>query len=64
VKPGDEPGFVVKKPALQAKASKDWGEMLTDNLRSELEASISEADQGKVVSHEEAIRQIKSRYNL
>jgi hypothetical protein len=48
----------------QTWVSKDWGDMLSDDLRSELEASISEADQGKVVGHEEAMKQIRSRYNL
>ena len=48
----------------QSQTSKDWGDMLSDNLRSELEASISEADHGKVLSHEEAMQQIKSRHNL
>ena len=48
----------------QSRPSRDWSEMLSDSLRSELEASISEADQGKVVSHDEAVRQIKTRYNL
>ena len=46
----------------QSRPSKDWSEMLSDSLRSELEASISEADQGKVVSHAEAMQQIKTRY--
>ena len=48
----------------QSQTSKDWGDMLSDNLRSELEASISEADHGKVLSHEEAMHQIKSRRKL
>lgn len=48
----------------QSQTSKDWGDMLSDNLRSELGDSISEADHGKVLSHEEAIQLIKSRYKL
>ena len=47
----------------QAEKSTDWADSLDDNMRAELEASISEADNGEVISHEEAIKQIKSRYN-
>ncbi len=42
----------------------DWADLLSDNFRTELEASISEADKGNVISHEEAMQQIKSRYKL
>lgn len=48
----------------QNEASRDWAEDLSENLRSELEESISEADEGKVISHKEAMNRIKSRYNL
>jgi len=44
--------------------SGDWADTLSDPLREELEASIKEADQGKTISHTEAMKQIKSRYNL
>ena len=42
----------------QYQTTKDWGDMLSDHLRSELGDSIAEADHGKV-SHEEAMQQIK-----
>jgi predicted transcriptional regulator len=42
----------------------DLSDTLSEELKTELEASILEADQGKTISHEEAMRQIKSRYNL
>jgi len=48
----------------QDEASRDWAEDLGESLRSELEESISEADEGKVISHKEAMNRIKSRYNL
>ncbi len=48
----------------QSEATRDWAEDLGESLRSELEESISEADEGKVISHEEAMNRIKSRYNL
>ena len=48
----------------QTEKSTDWADFLDNNLRTELEASISEADKGDVISHEEAMKQIKSRYNL
>ena len=48
----------------QNESSKDWADDLSDNLRSELEESISEADEGKTISHEEAMKRIKSKYNL
>lgn len=42
----------------------DWADSLNNTLKAELEKSILEADQGKTVSHEEAMKQIKNRYNL
>lgn len=48
----------------QNEASRDWADDLSENLHSELEESISEADEGKVISHKEAMNRIKSRYNL
>ena len=48
----------------QNESSTDWADDLSDTLRSELEESISEADEGKTISHEEAMKRIKSRYNL
>jgi predicted transcriptional regulator len=42
----------------------DWADTLSEDLRHELEESIAEADQGKTISHEDAMKQIKSRYNL
>jgi hypothetical protein len=54
------------KTILSKQKSKtlDWADDLSDNLREELEASISEADKRKVINHEEAMNQIKSRYNF
>jgi RNA polymerase-binding transcription factor DksA len=42
----------------------DWADSLSENLKTELQKSILEADQGKTVSDEEALKRIKSRYNL
>ncbi len=42
----------------------DWADTLSDSLKDELEASIEEADQGKTISHTDAMQQIKNRYNL
>lgn len=42
----------------------DWADALSDGLKTELEESILEAEQGKTVSHDEALKQIRSRYNL
>jgi predicted transcriptional regulator len=35
-----------------------------DELRAELEKSLVEADKGQIISHEDAMNQIKTRYNL
>jgi len=40
----------------------DWADTLSETLKTELEESIKEADHGKTISHEEAMKQIKSRY--
>ncbi|MCD6598012.1 MAG: hypothetical protein J7L04_10010 [Bacteroidales bacterium] len=42
----------------------DWADTLSDSQKEEIEASIEEADQGKTISHAEALQQIKNRYNL
>lgn len=42
----------------------DWSDTLSDSLKTKLEGSILEADQGKTISDDEAMKRIKSRYNL
>jgi hypothetical protein len=42
----------------------DWADTLSTTLKEELEASIEEADQGKTITHADAMQQIKNRYNL
>ncbi|QQS51177.1 MAG: hypothetical protein IPM71_00180 [Bacteroidota bacterium] len=42
----------------------DWADTLSEDIKAELEESILEADQGKTISHEDAMNQIKSRYTL
>lgn len=42
----------------------DWADALSSSLKAELDESILEADKGKTISHDEAMKQIKSRYNL
>ncbi|MBI9069894.1 MAG: hypothetical protein JEZ09_21560 [Salinivirgaceae bacterium] len=41
----------------------DWADTLSETLKEELEASVEEADQGKTISHADAMQQIKNRYN-
>jgi uncharacterized lipoprotein YmbA len=48
----------------QIKNRTDWADELSDELREELEESILEAKKGLVISHQEAMKQIKIRYNL
>lgn len=48
----------------ETEKSYDWADSLSEPLKAELEASILEADQGKTISHEEAMKQVKNRYNL
>jgi hypothetical protein len=50
--------------AKESEHKLDWADTLSDSLKVELEESILEADQGKTISHDEAMKQIKSRYNL
>jgi predicted transcriptional regulator len=62
----------IEKPSILDKISKmlkrekelDWADSIGDNLRTELEASMSAADNGDVISHQEAMKQVKSRYNI
>ena len=48
----------------QSKRKTDWADELTDELRIELEKSLVEADKGQIMSNEDAMDQIKTRYNL
>lgn len=48
----------------QSKRKTDWADELSDELRIELEKSLVEADKGQIMSHEDAMNQIKTRYNL
>ena len=50
--------------AKETSKETDWTDTLSEDLQSELEESIAEADQGKTIPHKEAMKQIKSRYNL
>lgn len=42
----------------------DWADNLSESLKAELKASIKEADTEKIISHEDAMAQIKRRYNF
>lgn len=48
----------------EVKSKHDWADDLSNDLRAELDESILEAEQGKTISHEEALKQIAQRYNL
>lgn len=48
----------------QIKNKTDWADELNENQRKELHESILEASKGDVISHKEAMKQIKIRYNL
>ena len=50
--------------AKELEKSVDWADTISDALGVELEESIREADEGKTISHEEAMKQIKNRCNL
>jgi predicted transcriptional regulator len=50
--------------AKETKSRPDWADTLSNTLKVELEESILEADQGKTISHDEAMKQIKNRYHL
>ena len=48
----------------QIKSKVDWADELNQDLRTELEESILETNKGTVISHKEAMKLIKIRYNL
>ena len=50
--------------AKEAEHKPDWADTLCDSLKEELEDSILEADQGKTISDDEAMKKIKCRYSL
>ena len=55
---------VRAKISKQTKSRTDWANDLSEELRAELEKSLIEARKGKIISHEDAIKQIKIKYNL
>jgi len=42
----------------------DWWNEISEAERQSIEKGISEADNGKLISHEDVMREIKSKYNL
>jgi len=48
----------------QSKRKTDWADELSDDLRIELEKSLVEIKNEKIITHEDAMNQIKMRYNL
>jgi hypothetical protein len=53
------------KPDLMENMSRtDWANDLSEELRKELKKSLIEARNGKMISHKDAMKQIKIRYNL
>jgi hypothetical protein len=50
--------------AKESEHKLDWADTLNNSLKAELEESILEADQGKTIVHDEAMKRIKNRYNL
>lgn len=62
----DETMLIAVRTILskQSKRKTDWADELSDELRIELEKSLVEADEGQIMSNEDAMDQIKTRYNL
>jgi hypothetical protein len=51
-------------PSKQTNNRTDWANDLSEELRKELEKSLIEARKGKMISHEDAMKQIKRQYKL
>ena len=55
---------VRAKPSKQKESRTDWANDLSEELRKELEKSLIEARKGQMISNEDAMKQIKIKYNL
>lgn len=50
--------------AKEYKTKTDWADSISNTLKTELKESILEADRGQTISHDEAMKQIRNRYQL
>ncbi|MFA9389000.1 MAG: hypothetical protein ACERKD_04305 [Prolixibacteraceae bacterium] len=61
----DEDALYTVQSILEglAKPDHDWADDLSDEMRTALEKSIEDADAGRVISHNEAMKIIHQKYD-
>ena len=49
---------------LKSEAESDWWDEISDAERQSIENGLAEADKGKLIPHEEVMKEAKAKYNL
>ena len=49
---------------LKGEEESDWWDEISDAERQLIEKGLAEADEGKLISHAEVMKEVKAKYNL
>ncbi len=61
----EKPAILEKiEDILKKGKSSDWWDEISEAERKSIEMGISEADNGKLIPHEEVMKQVKAKYKL
>lgn len=58
---GDEESFAIIK---ECSDNQDWYYKLTDEQRASIERGLKDVEEGRVIPHEEVMRQIKEKFGF
>lgn len=61
----DKPSLLAKVEAVFKKEKDtDWWNEISEAERTAIEESLDEADRGKLIPHEEVMKEVRAKYNL
>jgi predicted transcriptional regulator len=61
----DKPSVLAKVEAVFKKEKDtDWWNEISEAERTAIEESLDEADRGKLIPHEEVMKEVRAKYNL
>jgi predicted transcriptional regulator len=49
---------------LKNEKESDWWNEISDSERQSIEKGLAEADEGKLIPHEQVMKEVKAKYNL
>lgn len=49
---------------LKNEKESDWWNEISDSERRSIEKGLAEADEGKLIPHEQVMKEVKAKYNL